>query len=142
MGRYDDETILPDWTLARGVRTDWLEIDENGNEVIQSRAFDESSQEVSCFILEEIGGPDGFRRNILPVIEKEIGTRLRLATIEVGVVRAVGFWIYRKPEEFHNNRAHVVMCPQQVNNVGRNQFKKQVREIAKQAVLRPLVLDD
>ena len=140
MGRYDDETILPEWTLARGVRADWLEIDENGNESIQSRAFDESNQEVSCFILEETEGSEGFRRRILPLIEKEIGVRLRFATIEVGAVRASGFWIYRKPEEFHNNNAHVVICPRQVANIPRSQFKKQVREVSKRAALQPLDL--
>lgn len=138
MGRYDDETILPTWTLARGIRTDWIETDEIGNEVIQSRAFDESNQEVSCFIVEESGGLDGFRRDILPVIETELGKRLRFATIMVDRVRVGGFWVYRKPEEFHNNPAHVVLCPRQAENIPRSQFRKQAREIARQAVLQPL----
>jgi len=81
MGRYDDESILPDWTLARGVRPDWLEGDQTGIETIQSRAFDESNQEVSCFVLEEVGGPEGFRKSILPIIENELGLRLRFAAI-------------------------------------------------------------
>jgi hypothetical protein len=138
MGRYDDESILPVWTLARGVRVDWLESDYSGNETIQSRAFDESNQEVSCFILDEIGGHEGFRANVLPIIESEIGRKLRFATIDVGFVRSCGFWIYRKAEEFHDNPAHVVICPGKIENISRNQFKKQARELAKHAVLQPL----
>ncbi len=137
MGRCDDETILPKWTLARGIRSDWLEIGENGEEVIQSWAFDDGNQEVSCFILEETDGSEGFRRSILPLIERELGTRLRFATVEAGVARACGFWIYRKPEEFHNNSAHVVLCPPQAENISRSRFKRQAREISKKAMLQP-----
>jgi hypothetical protein len=138
MGRHDDETILPEWTLGRGIRPDWFENDENGKEVIQSRAFDESNQEVSCFILEETDGAEGFQRDILPIIEKELEERLRFATVGVRFARACGFWIYRKPEEFHNNRAHVVLCPQQTENISRKQFKRQAREIARKAVPYPV----
>lgn len=137
MGRFDDETILPTWTLARGIRTDWFEIDENGREVIQSRAFDDSNQETSCFILEETNGIEGFRRDILPVLEEDLGTKLRIGTVAVGVARSCGFWIYRKPEEFHDNPAHVVLCPPLVGNISRAKFKNQAREVAKKAVARP-----
>jgi hypothetical protein len=136
MGRHDDETILPEWTLARGIRSDWFEIDENGKESIQSRAFDDSKQEVSCFLLEETDGEMGFRQNILPILESELGQRLRFATVAVNESRACGFWIYRKPEEFHNNSAHVVLCPQQEADISRSQFKKRARDVAKKAILR------
>jgi hypothetical protein len=135
MGRYDDETILPSWTLARGVRSDWLGINEDGKETVQSWAFDDSAQEVSCFILEEVGGVEGFRQDILPIIENELGNRLRFASINVEFVRSTGLWIYRKPEEFHGNSAHVVLCPAQIENIPRKQFKKLAREIASHAVL-------
>lgn len=137
MGRHDDETILPEWTLARGIRPDWLEIGENGSEVIQSRAFDDSKQEVSCFVLEEANGLEGFRRDILPTLEEELGTKLRIGTVGVAIARAGGFWIYRKPEEFHDNPAHVVLCPQQFEDISKKQFKRQAREIARQAVTHP-----
>ena len=136
MGRHDDDTILPNWTLARGVRTDWFDVDDSGKEIVQSRAFDDCNQEVSCFILEEVGGIEGFRNNILPIIERELGSSLRFATVEVRIVRANDFWIYRKPEEFHNNSAHVVLCPTQAENILKKQFKKQAREVAKLALLQ------
>ena len=139
MGRHDDETILPNWTLARGVHADWIDVDEGGREVVQSRAFDDSNQEVSCFILEEVGGVEGFQRNILPVIQRELGRDLRLATVEVRIVRSSGRWIYRKPEEFSGNSAHVVQCPAQHENISRSQFKKEAREIARLAVLHPSI---
>jgi len=138
MGRYDDETILPSWTLIRGIRSDWIETDPGGKETIQSRAFDESNQETSCFILEETNGTEGFRNDILPLIETELGAKLRFAIIPVEFVRSCGFWIYRKPEEFHGNSAHVVICPQQSANISRNQFKRHARELAKNAELQPL----
>jgi hypothetical protein len=137
MGRWDDESILPSWTLARGVRLDWLDTERDGSQAVQSRAFEESNQEVSCFILEETGGIDGFRKDILPIIENELGRQLKIATIGVEFVRLSGFWIFRKPEEFHNNPAHVVLCPSQVENIPRSAFKKQAREIAKHALLHP-----
>jgi hypothetical protein len=139
MGRWDDETIVPKWTLARGIRVDWIEVDESGKEIIQSRAFDESNQEVSCFIVEEVGGIEGFRRGILPIIEQELGARLRFSTIGVELVRSSGLWIYRKPEEFFGNPAHVVICPSQIANVTRSQFKNKARTLTKSAVLQPVL---
>jgi len=141
MGRYDDETILPTWTLARGIRRDWFEADENGREIIQSRAFDDSSQETSCFILEETDGLEGFRRNILPILERDLGAKLRVGIIEVGAARSCGFWIYRKPKEFYDNPAHVVLCPPQIENISRAKFKNQAREIAKRAIAQPIEED-
>jgi hypothetical protein len=137
MGRYDDETILPNWTLARAVRVDWIGLDEAGKETIQSWAFDDCTQEVSCFVVEEVGGVDGFRSDVLPTIENELGTSLRFATVAVGIVRATGLWIYRKPEEFHGNTAHVVMCPAQTDDIPKKRFRKLAREIASHAVLHP-----
>jgi hypothetical protein len=57
--------------------------------------------------------------------------------VEVSVARGCGFWIYRKPEEFFDNPAHVVLCHAQAENISRNKFKKQAREIAKVARLQP-----
>jgi hypothetical protein len=123
--------------MLGGIRPDWFEIDENGNDVIQSRAFDHSKQEVSCFVLEETNGLEGFRRDILPTLEEELDTKLRIATVPVAVARSCGFWIYRKPEEFYSNPSHVVLCPPQVNNISRSKFKNQAREVAKMAILQP-----
>ena len=138
MGRHDDETILPEWTLARGIRLDWFEIDEDGKESIQSRAFDDSKQETSCFVLEETSGIEGFRRDILPILEKDLGTKLRIGTVNVATARACGFWIYRKPEEFYDNPAHVVLCPPQLENISRSKFKNQARAVAEKAVPHPI----
>lgn len=107
MPRHDDETVLDQLVLIRAIRQDWITI-ENNRERLTSAAFKDGSLEASCFISEEVGGNEGFERNILPLLEEEFA---RIATIVAEAVREGGLWIYRKPEEFYGNAAHVVICP-------------------------------
>jgi hypothetical protein len=107
MPPHDDKTVLDQLVLIRAIREDWIII-ENNRERLTSAAFKAGSLEASCFISEEVGGQEGFERAILPLLEKEF---IRIATIAAGAVREGKLWIYRKPEEFHGNSAHVVICP-------------------------------
>jgi hypothetical protein len=111
MPQHDDRTVHDHISLIRAVRPDWLSI-EDGQQRLNSATFKDGSLEASCFISEEVGGLEGFKRDILPRLEEEWGFRpTHVATITTGAVRAAELWIYRKPEEFHNNPAHVVICP-------------------------------
>lgn len=136
MAPWDDVSIPNDSTLARGVRTpEWMTV-ENGKERLNSACFlDGVNYETSCFVLEEVGGIDGFCADILPTLEAKLGNKLRFATITVNTVRSTGLWVYRKPEEFDGNSAHVVVCASR--DMSKSQYKKMVRELAGLATLQP-----
>ena len=137
MAPHDDASIANTLTLARAVRVpEWITV-EDGRERLTSACFlDGINFETSCFILEEVGGIDGFRTLILPNLEQKLGAELRFATIAVASVRSTGLWIYRKPEEFDGNAAHVVVCAS--GDMSRPQYKKRTRELAGLAVLHPM----
>ncbi len=136
MAPHDDPSIRNTSSLARAVRVpEWTTI-ENGEERLTSACFlDGISFETSCFILDEVGGLDGFSKEILPVLVAKLGSKLRCATISVDVVRAKGLWLYRKPEEFDGNSAHVVICGPA--GMSKSQYKKKTRELAAVATLYP-----
>jgi hypothetical protein len=110
MPQHDDESVSSGFTLIRALRPDWVLL-EDARERLTSAAFKDGRQEASCFISEEVGGLQGFKRTILPELEIEFGFEPRIATIEASKIRASELWIYRKPGEFHGNPAHVVICP-------------------------------
>jgi len=83
---------------------------EDGKERWTSATFKDGRFEASCFLLEEVGGIDGFRQSILPDLAGESTVALRIATISVKSVRAAGLWLYQKPEEYKGNPAHIVIC--------------------------------
>jgi len=134
MAPHDDASILSTLTLARAVRVpEWITV-ENGKERLTSACFlDGINYETSCFILEEVGGVDGFRTLILPCLEAKLGSKLHFATIAVASVRSTGLWVYRKPHEFDGNPAHVVICAS--SNMSKTQYKKKTRELAGMATL-------
>jgi hypothetical protein len=136
MAPCDDVSIPNTSTLARGVRApEWITV-EDGKERLNSATFlDGMTNETSCFVLEEVGGIAGFCREILPRLEAELGRNLRFATIAVDSVRSVGLWLYRRPEEFGGNPAHVVVCASE--NMSKSQYKKKTRELAVLATLHP-----
>ena len=51
-----------------------------------------------------------------------------LALIAVSNVREAGLWIYRKPEEFKDNPAHVVISPPDEMNP--TQYTKRAKSLA------------
>ena len=65
MPQHDDKTVPDNITLIRAVRSDWILVEE-GRERLTSAAFKDGQLEASCFIAEEVGGVEGFKRNILP----------------------------------------------------------------------------
>ncbi len=60
---------------------------------------------------------------------------MRVAVLSVSAVRENGLWVYRKPEEYKDNEAHVVICPS--NAMSRSQYKKAASKLAKHAQLLP-----
>lgn len=134
MPRHDDNAISDATVLIRAVDWDWV-VSENGQERLSSGTFLDGSEEASCFLAAEVGGVDGFVRNILPDLEQQLGKTLRYATIPAAEVRIRNLWIYRKPEEYKNNPAHVVVCSS--DGMSRSQYKKAARKLADSAVLHP-----
>jgi hypothetical protein len=132
MPQHDDETIPNHVTLIRALRPDWV-VKEEDRERLSSAAFKDGRLEASCFIAEEVGGLDGFKENVSPELEREFGFTPRLATIEVASVRSAELWIYRKPEEFHNNPAHVVICPS--GNMSKSKYGRQAGSLKDHAHL-------
>ena len=122
MPPHDDKTVPDNSTLIRAVRSDWIRVEE-GQERLTSAAFKDGQCEASCFIAEEVGGVEGFERDILPMLEHELGCKLRVATIAARDVRKAELWIYRKPEEFKSNPAHAVICSSA--GMTRSQYSKQ-----------------
>jgi hypothetical protein len=131
MPRHDDTEIADHVVLIRAVQPDWIR-EENGTERLTSATFADGEQEASCFIAEEVGGLDGFRENILPRLSELLGFEIKdLATISMATVREAGLWVYRKPEEFDGNAAHVVICPP--GEWTKSQYKKRAASLAPQA---------
>ena len=135
MPRHDDTGIPDDAVLIRAVHPSWLEV-ENGIERLNSATFLHGQQEASCFIAAEVGHIQGFRQNILPELSRLLGIEIQvLATISARVVRSAGLWIYRKPEEFKGDAAHVVICPP--DGITRSQYTKRAKSLAPQATKIP-----
>ncbi len=80
MSQHDDKTVSDDVSLIRAVLPDWIQI-EDGKERLTSATFKSGQLEASCFIQEEVGGLEGFKLNILPVLEADFGFRPRIATL-------------------------------------------------------------
>ena len=136
MAPHDDPSILSTSSLVRAVRIpEWITV-EDGVERLTSACFlDGINYETSCFVLDDVGGLHGFSMEILPVLVAKLSSKLRCATISVDVVRAKGLWLYRKPEEFDGNSAHVVICGPP--SMSKSQYKKKTRELAAEATLHP-----
>lgn len=130
MPRHDDTGIPGDAVLIRAVQPDWIEAE---TERLKSPTFLDGEQEASCFVSHEVGGTPGFCENILPVLSRLLGFDIRtLALISVFDVRRAGLWIYRKPEEFHDNAAHVVICPP--DGISKSQYVKRAKALAPLAI--------
>lgn len=132
MPRHDDLGIAPNAILIRAVRPDWVR-EENGTERLTSATFSDGEFEASCFIADEVGGIESYRRKILPELSELLRTRLGVATVTVERVRSSGLWIYRKPEEYKNDPAHVVICPP--DEMTTKQYKKRTGALAPDAIL-------
>jgi hypothetical protein len=132
MPRHDDLGIPPNAILIRAVQPDWVR-EENGTERLTSATFSDGQLEASCFIAEEVGGIESYRREILPELSELLRTPLGVATVAVERVRSSGLWIYRKPEEFKNDPAHVVICPP--DGMSKKQYKKRTGALAPDATL-------
>lgn len=130
MPRHDDAGISNDSILIRAVDPDWIRA-ENGIERLTSATFLSGQLEASCFVADEIGGVEGFCRDILPELSRLLGKELQIATIPMSIVRASGLWVYRKPEEFAGNPAHVVICPP--DGMSKSQYKKRAESLAPSA---------
>lgn len=134
MPRHDDPGIPADSVLIRAVLDpEWVVTEESG-ERVSSASFVDGNQEASCFIADEVGGVEGFASDILPELSKELGRRLRITTIRASAARSRGLWIYRKPEEYKGNRAHVVICAS--DSMSKSQYKKAAGRLAEDAKLR------
>jgi hypothetical protein len=136
MDSSDDLSIPNTSTLARGVRVpDWIAV-EDGRERLNTATFlGGANMEASCFVLEEVGGIKGFCEFILPKLEAELRMKLRFATIPASAVRSLELWLSRRPREFENNPAHVVVCAP--SGLSKNQYTKRVRKLAAMATLYP-----
>ena len=132
MPRHDDPGIPPNAILIRAVRPDWVR-EESGIERLTSATFLDGHLEASCFIADEIGGIDSFRNEILPELSALLSTTLGVATITVERVRASGLWVFRKPEEFKNDPAHVVICPP--DEMSKSQYRKRAGALVSDADL-------
>ncbi len=127
MPRHDDAGIPDGAVLIRAIHPDWI-IEESGTERLSSATFRDGQQEASCFIADEVGGIAGFCENILPRLSQEFGAELQVATVPVHHVRSSGLWIYRRPEEFDGNAAHVVICPS--DEMSKSQYAKRAGGLA------------
>jgi hypothetical protein len=132
MPRHDDASITDEVILIRAVRPDWVMRDGDGERII-SGTFVDGSLEASCFIAQEVGGVEAFIQNILPGLSDELGMRFRIATLTVSAARAQGLWVYRKPEEYKDNPAHVVVCA--ADSMSKSQYKKSAGRLAGNATL-------
>jgi hypothetical protein len=132
MPRHDDPGIPPNAILIRAIRPDWIR-EENGTVRLTSATFSDGQLEASCFIADEVGGIERYQREILPELSELLGTPLGVATVAVERVRASGLWIYRKPEEYKNDPAHVVICPPE--GMSKKQYKNRTGALAPDATL-------
>jgi hypothetical protein len=131
MPRQDDKSVQNHATLIRAVHPDWLQ-EEGGVERLTSQTFKDGSLEASCFIAEEVGGLEGFTQDILPILAKELGFRPEHVALLTAIeARNADLWIYRKPEEFHDNPAHVVICPP--DGMSKSKYGKQSGSLASRA---------
>lgn len=132
MPRHDDKGISADAILIRAVRPDWI-LQEGEGERLISGTFVDGSLEASCFIAAEVGGVDNFVERILPDLSRELGLQFRVATLPISAVRARGLWVYRKPEEYNDNPAHVVVCAPE--GMSKSQYRKNAARLADCATL-------
>ena len=109
-------------------------IEENVERLV-SGTFVDSQFEASCFIAEEVGGIEGFIQNILPELSKELGSAFRTAILPASAARSQGLWICRRPEEYNDNPAHVVICA--ADGMTKSQYRKNAGRLAGQASLLP-----
>lgn len=132
MPRHDDGSIAGEAVLLRAVHPDWTCF-EKDVERLTSATFRDGRQEASCFLEGEVGGLVAFQAEILPALSAEAGVALGIATITASTVRAAELWIYRKPEEFHGNPAHVVICPP--DTMSKSKYAKSAGRLAPEAEL-------
>jgi hypothetical protein len=132
MPRHDDASISDEAILIRAVRPDWVIRDGDGERII-SGTFVDGSLEASCFIAEEVGGVEAFIQDILPELSEELGLPFRIATLTVSAARAQGLWVYRKPEEYKDDPAHVVVCA--ADGMSKSQYKRSAARLAGDATL-------
>ncbi len=132
MPRRDDIEVTGHTVLLRAVHPDWTCF-EKDVERLTSATFKDGHQEASCFIEHEVGGLTAFQTQILPQLSAEAGVTLGIAAISASIVRAAGLWIYRKPEEFENNPAHVVICPP--DSMSKSKYAKSAGGLAPEATL-------
>jgi hypothetical protein len=132
MPRRDDEGILGDAILIRAIRPEWLIPDGNGVRLCTG-TFVDGQLEASCFLAEEMGGIERFLRDTLPKLSEELEVVLRAATISASLVRARGLWIFRRPEEYYNNPAHVVICAP--DGISKSRYRKDAAKLADDATL-------
>ena len=129
---YDDPSIPDGAVLVRGVRSNWTTT-RDGVTRLNSQTFKDGLLEASCFVLDEVGGLEGFRLNILPELQLLLRCSLGEATIKAHQVRAAGLWIDRRPDGFKGNPAHVVVCPS--NEMNKSQYDRQAGSLAPVAEL-------
>lgn len=128
MPRHDDTGIPDNAVLIRAVQPDWIEV-ESGIESLKWPTFLDGEQEASCFISEEVGGIQSFCEDILPDLSRLLGVDIQaVAQISLLTVRRAGLWVYRKPEEFYDNPAHVVICPP--DGISKKQYSKRAKSLA------------
>lgn len=132
MPRHDDLGISGDAVLLRAVHPDWTCFNDDV-ERLTSATFRDGRQEASCFIEKEVGGLGAFQAEILPLLSRDAGGGLGIARISASIVRAAGLWIYRKPEEFDDNPAHVVICPP--DGISKSKYAKSAGSLASGATL-------
>ena len=132
MPRHDDIGINGEAVLLRAVHPDWTCFEKDVDR-LTSATFRDGHQEASCFIESEVGGLEAFQTDILPHLSAEAGVTLGIAAIRAAVVRAAGLWIHRKPEEFHDNAAHVVICPP--DSMSKSKYAKSAGGLATEATL-------
>jgi hypothetical protein len=133
MHPHDDPSIADHHQLIRGVRVEWW-IPDADSWRLSSAVF--KGRETSCFVSEEIGGLTGFNVDIRPLLECELESRLHgAALIAASDVRGLGFWIERRPAEFHGNSAHVVICADLATK--RTQHDRAAKQLALRAEFVP-----
>lgn len=125
MPLQNDDSIPNDAILYRVLHPTWVTL-ENGKRRPTSNALLDSNREASLFIagpgvLEEL-------RRLFPGYE--------IASVRASIIRAAQLAIQRRPDEchedFHGDRAsHVVVGPG--DDIGRNEYQRRTRAIAKNA---------
>ena len=132
MPSHDDSGISGNAILIRAIHPDWVVTEGDGSR-LSSASFVTGALEASCFIADEVGGIEGFIRDILPELSSELGMDFRVATLSVAAARARGLCVCRKPHEYKDNPAHVVICAS--DGMTKSSYKRRARELADDATL-------